>query len=67
MEKLHYFDDPDGAAERNDVMLQMAIGQGYVPKTCLLAGRVVMSEVNAGRDACAGCEGPREVCKGRPK
>lgn len=63
--KPHYFeqDAPDG----DDWYLKMAVQQGYVPPTCLLGGRVVMSETNAGRDACAGCEGPREKCHGRPK
>jgi hypothetical protein len=62
--KLHYFDkeraDPD-------MRLEMAKHQGYVPQTCLLAGGTVMAEVNAGRDPCAGCQGPRERCKGRPR
>jgi hypothetical protein len=63
--KPHYFDDPAGAA--GDFMLTMAKGQGYVPRGCLLGGQVVMAETNAGRDACAGCEGPRNLCGGRPK
>ncbi len=63
--KMHYFDQD--AADPGDIMLNMAKGQGYVPKGCLLAGLVVMSETNAGRDACAGCEGPRAKCGGRPK
>lgn len=62
--KMHYFDQD--SADPSDMMLAMAIGQGYVPKTCLLGGIVVMDEVNAGRDPCAGCNGPREKCKGRP-
>jgi hypothetical protein len=61
--KLHYFDQD--AADQGDIMLGMATMQGYVPKTCLLAGVVVMSEINAGRDPCAGCAGPREKCHGR--
>lgn len=63
--KPHYFDDPAGSA--GDFMLTMAKGQGYVPRTCLLGGQVVMGLVNKGDDPCAGCEGPRDVCKGRPK
>ena len=47
------------------------IQQGYVPKTCTLpvtlAGPLIWSETNAGRDACAGCEEDRSVCHGRPK
>jgi hypothetical protein len=64
-DKLHYFDDATGRGE--DIMLRMAIDQGYVPSSCLLGGRTVMSEMNAGRDPCAGCEGPREICKGRER
>lgn len=63
--KPHYFDDPTGAAA--DIWLSMAKGQGYVPKGCLLGGQVVMGETNAGRDACAGCNGPRDKCGRRPK
>lgn len=63
--KLHYFDQDTAPA--SDIQLAMAKGQGYVPKGCLLAGAVVMSETNAGRDACAGCEGPRAKCGGRAK
>ena len=63
--KPHYFDDPTGAV--SDMWLNMAKGQGYVPKGCLLGGTVVMAETNAGRDPCAGCSGPREKCGGRPK
>lgn len=60
---LNYFDMDERPF---DAMLGMAIGQGYVPPTCLLAGSVVMDEMNAARDPCAGCSGPRERCKGRP-
>ena len=30
-----------------------------------LGGMTVMAEVQAGRDPCAGCTGPRDKCKGR--
>lgn len=63
--KFHYFDQEK--AGTNDIQLKMAIYQGYVPKTCLLLGLLVMSEVFAGKDPCAGCNGPREKCYGRPK
>ncbi len=63
MDTLHYF-DLDTAPE-SDMWLSMAKDQGYVPRTCLLSGRIVMAETNAGRDACAGCRGPREKCHGR--
>lgn len=63
--KLHYFDQP--APDADDLQLQMAIQQGYVPATCRLGGAVVMAETRAGRDACAGCSCDRAVCRGRPK
>lgn len=61
--KLHYF--AQDAADADDFALKMAKGQGYIPAACLLGGAVVMSEVGAGRDPCAGCAGPREKCGGR--
>jgi hypothetical protein len=61
--KPHYFDQT--AADADDMRLSMSIQQGYVPRTCLLGGQIVWSEVQAGRDPCAGCEGPRERCHGR--
>lgn len=64
MSKLHYFSQD--IADFDDWQLGMAKQQGYVPQTCLLGGIVVMSEVNAGRDPCPGCAGPREKCHGRP-
>lgn len=66
------FDDGPTLAEEQeraakDVLLQAAIGQGYVPKTCLLAGVVVMAATQMDGDACAGCNIEREKCHGRPK
>uniref|UniRef100_A0A6M3KD29 Uncharacterized protein n=1 Tax=viral metagenome TaxID=1070528 RepID=A0A6M3KD29_9ZZZZ len=60
--KSHYFnqDEPD----EDDVNLQMAKGQGYVPKNCLLGGMIVMGIINKGGNPCQGCAGPREKCKG---
>lgn len=63
--KFHYFDQDK--ADESDSMLKMAIQQGYVPTTCLLAGMVVMNEVNNGKNACAGCECDRQKCHGRAK
>lgn len=63
--KPHYFSQEQ--ADADDWQLRMAIDQGYVPEQCLLGGPVVMSEINAGRDPCAGCAGPREKCVGRPQ
>ena len=62
--KLHYFEE--GVASPEDLQLAAAKQQGYVPTGCLLAGRVVMSEVNRGADPCAGCYCDRDVCHGRP-
>jgi hypothetical protein len=63
--KPHYFEQP--AADKDDMFLEMAKAQGYVPKTCLLGGIVVMDEINNHRNPCHGCEGPRDKCKGRDK
>ena len=63
--KPHYFDQTE--ADGDDGLLTMCKMQGYVPHTCLLGGIVVMSETNAGRNACWGCNGPREKCRGKPK
>lgn len=63
--KPHYFSQKE--ADQDDIQLKMAIGQGYVPKTCLIGGSVAMAEVSAGRNPCWGCQGPRERCHGKPK
>lgn len=62
---MNYFTEP--ANSHSDMLLQMATGQGYVPVNCLLGGRVVMALVNEGKDPCKGCEGPRDLSKGRSK
>ena len=50
---------------------QLMIEQGYVPETCTLpddyAGILIYEYVNKGEDPCAGCNGDRSVCRGRPK
>ena len=63
--KPHYFDQNE--ADIDDIQLGMAKIQGYVPQKCLLGGVIVMSEINAGRSPCWGCNGPREKCDGKPK
>lgn len=63
--KLHYFEQE--SADEDDIKLQMAKNQGYVPQTCLLGGIVIFHEMNSGKDPCAGCNGPRKKCGGRPK
>lgn len=54
-------------ADPNDMHLKDAIDKHYVPRTCLLAGSVVLSERSQGRDPCKMCNGPRDICKGRKK
>ena len=49
------------------MMLGMAKMQGYVPQRCLLGGMVVIAETQEGRNACWGCNGPREKCGGKQK
>ncbi len=63
--KAHYF--KQDAADKDDIMLSMAIHQGYVPQTCLLNGQVVMDEIKNQRNPCWGCSGPRQKCNGRLK
>jgi hypothetical protein len=63
--KLHYFNQ--SKPDQDDCQLGMAKQQGYVPVTCLLGGVVVMSEINRGHNPCWGCEGPREICKGKAR
>lgn len=63
--KLNYFMQKE--ADSDDLMLTAAIKNGYVPETCLLCGSVVIAERLDGNDPCAGCNGPREKCNGRPR
>jgi hypothetical protein len=63
--KPHYFNQDQ--ADTDDHMLNMSKMQGYVPKTCLLNGIVVMGSVQEGKDPCNGCECDRNKCKGRDK
>lgn len=63
--KAHYFNQD--RADDDDHELGMAMMQGYVPKTCLLNGVVVMAEVAGGRKPCWRCNGPRARCHGAEK
>jgi len=63
--KVNYFNQIE--ADYDDIKLDMAKMQGYVPKGCLLGGIVVMNEVNKGNSPCWGCECPREKCGGKAK
>ena len=49
-----------------DIMLEIVIRQGYVPKDCYLHGNLVLALVNQGNDPCAGCNLDRNICHGRP-
>ncbi len=62
--KPHYFDQAE--ADADDIQLQMAKSQGYVRKTCLLNGIVVMEEIRLSHNPCDGCAGPRDKCHGKP-
>ena len=61
--KPHYFEQEQ--ADDDDIMLKMAIDQGYVPADCLLGGEVIFGEVRNQRCPCGGCEGPRGKCGGK--
>ena len=61
--KVNYFTKEK--VDDDDIMLQLVIGQGYVPRTCLLGGFMVMMGIKNGDDPCRGCAGPRERCHGR--
>ena len=63
--KPHYFEQD--TADKDDMQLMMAKAQGYVPKTCLLGGMTVMSEIREAHNPCDGCEAPRNKCFGRDK
>ena len=60
--KIHYFNQEE--ADKDDMLLNMAKGQGYVPQTCLLGGQTLMGLVNSGFDPCRGCKCDRDKCKG---
>ena len=62
--KPHYFQQE--VPDDDDIFLNMAKGQGYVPQSCLLGGQTVMGIVNKGDDPCKGCECSRDKCGGRP-
>jgi len=61
--KVHYFEQME--ADKDDIALKMAKGQGYVPPTCLLGGATVMGLVSSGSNPCVGCACDRTKCKGR--
>ena len=63
--KPHYFNQE--TADADDHLLGMAKMQGYVPKTCLLGGAVVMGSVNSSQSPCSLCNCDRNKCGGKPK
>lgn len=60
--KVHYFDQEK--ADDDDILLNMAKGQGYVPQTCLLGGQTVMACVHDNKNPCHGCTCNKSKCKG---
>jgi len=62
--KHQYFSQ--GKADKDDLLLQHAVAQEWVPKGCLLEEWLVHDLRSGGIDPCAGCRGPREKCGGRP-
>lgn len=62
MMKAHYFEQDK--ADEDDMLLDMAKAQGYVPQTCLLGGGLVMALINDAQNPCVGCEAPRDKCGG---
>ena len=60
--KIHYFDQEK--SDEDDMLLEMAKGQGYVPKTCLLGGETVMACIQDGLNPCDGCACDKIKCKG---
>jgi hypothetical protein len=62
-----FYASVEEANSANDMRRQMAIQQGYVPATCILAGMVIMNEIGEHNDHCAGCYLDRAICHGRPQ
>ena len=50
-----------------DIMRNIMVQQGYIPRTCTLHGRVIFGLINRGEDPCKGCNENRTICKGREK
>ena len=48
-----------------DIMRDMCIKQGYVPKKCMLTGELIFNHVSLKKDPCIGCNENRIVCGGR--
>ncbi len=61
--KPHYFNQEK--PDQDDIFLNMAKGQGYVPQTCLLGGQTIMGLINEGKDPCEGCSCDKGICKER--
>lgn len=51
-----------------DVIKDLCVDQGYVPKTCLLPGPIILYATGGkSGDACKECYHDRNVCFGRPR
>ena len=64
--RTHYWDRD--APDMDDTLLQQAVAEGLVPKTCLWGGAMIQQVASLGEDTCALCPCPkRERCGGRPR
>ena len=51
--------------DKKDIMKDMCVNQGYVPKTCLLPGPMIFALTTDNGDSCKGCCANRLICNGR--
>lgn len=49
----------------SDMLREMAVNQGYVPKGCQMDGRPLWALLNGGDDPCRGCNYNKSECGGR--
>lgn len=50
-----------------DIFKQMCVGQGYVPLTCTMDGKLCWLLVNKQGNPCIGCNEDKAKCKTRNK
>jgi len=55
----------DAPKVEKDIMRDMYINQGYVPKRCTLSGQLIFALTSSQGDPCKGCNENRIVCGGR--
>lgn len=56
---------PQSVPVGQDLLLEMAKQQGYVPPKCYMVGKLVFALQRRGDDPCVGCVGNRLICGGR--